>query len=73
MRSQTVDGCLVLGRFGVQRGVSAEWAAAVASGADLPRLRSYLFWNAKKALKRVGGEYWLDFRKRFLAKRAGAV
>jgi peptidoglycan/xylan/chitin deacetylase (PgdA/CDA1 family) len=73
MRSQTVDGCLVLGRYGVQRGVSAEWAAAVASGADLPRLRSYLFWNTKKALKRVGGEYWLDFRKRFLAKRAGAL
>jgi peptidoglycan/xylan/chitin deacetylase (PgdA/CDA1 family) len=68
--SQTIDGCVTLGRFCVRHGVSAEWAAAVASGAVWPRLESYLFWNAKKAAKRVGGEYWLEFRKKLLAKRA---
>jgi len=67
--SNTVDGCLVLGRYGVQRGVRAEWAGAVAAGALGPRLRAWAFWNAKKALKRVGGEYWLAFRKSWLARR----
>ena len=67
----TVEGCMVVGRFSVQRGVSAEWAATVASGAVWPRVESYLFWNTKKVLKQVGGEYWLEFRKKFLATRAG--
>jgi len=70
--SHTVDGCLVLGRFCVRRGVPPEWAAAVASGADWPRLQSWLVWNATKALERIGGDYWLDFRKKFLARRADA-
>jgi peptidoglycan/xylan/chitin deacetylase (PgdA/CDA1 family) len=70
MASHTVDGCLVLGRYGVQQGVSAEWAGAVAGGAQLPRVRAWAFWNAKKALKRLGGGYWLGFRRRYLAKRS---
>jgi peptidoglycan/xylan/chitin deacetylase (PgdA/CDA1 family) len=67
--SNTVDGCEVLGRYGVQRGVPAEWAAAVAAGAFGPRWRAWAYWNAKKALKRVGGERWLAFRKSWLARR----
>ncbi len=67
--STMVDGCLVLGRYGVQRGVPAEWAGAVASGAPGPRFRAWAFWNAKKAVKRVGGEHWLAFRKSWLARR----
>jgi len=70
--SRTVDGCMILGRFSVQRGVPAEWVAAVAAGAAWPRFEAYLFWNLKKALKNRGGTHWLEFRKRVLAKRTDA-
>lgn len=69
-RVHEVDGCLVIGRFGVQQGVSAAWAAAVARGDRAPRLRRYLFWNGKKLLKRVGGDGWLRMRRRLIAARA---
>ncbi len=69
-QSHTVGGCLVIGRFGVQQGVSREWVTAVVSGSVLPRWQQYTFWNGKKILKRVGGESWLKFRRRVLAGRA---
>lgn len=69
-RLHEVDGCLVVGRFGVQQGVPASWAAAVARGDRAPRLRRWLFWNGKKLLKRVGGDSWLRVRRRLIAARA---
>jgi peptidoglycan/xylan/chitin deacetylase (PgdA/CDA1 family) len=68
--SHTIEGCLVLGRYGVQQGVSARWAGAVAAGAPWPRFEAWAFWNAKKALKRIGGEYWLEFRRSYLRRRS---
>ena len=68
--SHVVDGCTVLGRFGVQQGVSSQWVAAVVSGRALPRFRRYLFWNGKKLLKTVGGESWLRMRRKILERRA---
>ena len=64
-----VDGCLVVGRFGVQRGVPASWAAAIVRGQRLPRATRYLHWNGKKVLKRLGGDLWLEARRRLLAAR----
>lgn len=61
--TQTVNGCLVLGRFMIQRGVKPSAAAAIASGRLAPRCRQYLFWNVKKVLKAAGGEKWLQMRK----------
>jgi peptidoglycan/xylan/chitin deacetylase (PgdA/CDA1 family) len=69
-RVHEVDGCLVVGRFGVQQGVPASWAAAVARGDRAPRLLRWLFWNGKKLLKRVGGDGWLRVRRRLIAARA---
>jgi hypothetical protein len=69
-RVHEVDGCLVVGRFGVQQGVPASWAAAVARGDRAPRLRRYLFWNGKKLLKRLGGDRWLRVRRKLIAARA---
>jgi peptidoglycan/xylan/chitin deacetylase (PgdA/CDA1 family) len=69
-RVHEVDGCLIVGRFGVQQGVPASWAAAVARGDRAPRVRRYLFWNGKKLLKRVGGDRWLRVRRRLIAARA---
>lgn len=60
------NSCLVFGRLTVQRWMSAETAAALACGRVAPRLRQVLYWNAKKATKRVGGEYYLRLRKALL-------
>jgi peptidoglycan/xylan/chitin deacetylase (PgdA/CDA1 family) len=69
MRIHEVDGCLVVGRFGVQQGVPASWAAAVVRGERAPRLMRYLHWNGKKLLKRAGGELWLRARRQLIAAR----
>ncbi len=65
----TVNGCVVLGRFGVQQGVPAEWVAAVVSGRMAPRVQRYLFWNGKKVLKTLGGNTWLSIRRKVLAMK----
>jgi peptidoglycan/xylan/chitin deacetylase (PgdA/CDA1 family) len=62
-----VDGCQVVGRFTIQRGVKPETAAALASGRPLPRTRQFVFWNTKKAAKAVGGEQYLRLRQWLLA------
>ena len=71
VRVETVDGCLIVGRYSVQPGVSAATAARIAVGAWSPRARQYLYWNAKKVLKRLGGNQWIAFRKAFLAWKSG--
>ncbi len=68
--SYTVDGCSVLGRFSVQQGTPMEFVASLARGDVAPRLRSYVFWNGKKLLKKAGGEAWLSIRRKVLAHRA---
>jgi peptidoglycan/xylan/chitin deacetylase (PgdA/CDA1 family) len=63
-----VDGCLVLGRYTVQRWMGPERAALIASGRLTPRMRQLLFWNAKKLSKSLGGEYYLKLRKSLLGQ-----
>jgi peptidoglycan/xylan/chitin deacetylase (PgdA/CDA1 family) len=70
-RVRRVDGCLVVGRFGVQQGVPASWAAAVVRGERVPMALRYLQWNGKKVLKTLGGELWLHARRRLIAARTG--
>lgn len=65
---ERVGDCLVLGRYAIQRWTSTETAAALASNRIAPRLRQLLLWNAKKATKKLGGEYYLRVRKSLLAK-----
>jgi peptidoglycan/xylan/chitin deacetylase (PgdA/CDA1 family) len=64
-----VRGCLVLGRYAIRRGMPARVAAELAAGAILPRWEQWASWNAKKALKRLGGRHWLAARARVLASR----
>ena len=68
-----VNGCVTVGRFSVQQGVSAEWVSRVVADETLPRLGSYGLWNGKKLLKAIGGELWLTIRKTILARRAASV
>ena len=65
-----VAGTEVVGRYSIQQGVSAKTAAAIASGDVMPRVRQAAFWNAKKAMKTVGGRQWLRLRKYLIARRA---
>jgi peptidoglycan/xylan/chitin deacetylase (PgdA/CDA1 family) len=63
---EEVGGCLVLGRYTIQRHTPAEVAAALASGGLRYRLRQRALWRAKKVAKAVGGEAYLKVRKRIL-------
>lgn len=65
---RSVNGCLVLGRYTVQRWLSPQGAAELARGKVSPRLRQLLFWNAKKVTKTLGGEYYLKLRKSLLGR-----
>jgi len=67
LKVHEVDGCRVLGRFTIQRGVKPGTAAALARARPLPRTRQFAFWNAKKAAKAVGGERYLRLRQWLLA------
>ena len=61
--ASVVDGCIVLGRYVIQRWTSPETAAAIAAGKLAPRFRHTIFWNAKKGLKAVAGNYYAKARK----------
>jgi peptidoglycan/xylan/chitin deacetylase (PgdA/CDA1 family) len=63
-----VGGCLVLGRYAVQRWTTARAAAGLAAGRLGPRLRQAVLWNAKKATKAVGGEFYLRARKALIGR-----
>jgi peptidoglycan/xylan/chitin deacetylase (PgdA/CDA1 family) len=71
-RTTTVDGCMVVGRFSVQQGVSEQWVTAVVANRAWPRARRFLGWNSKKVLKTAGGPAWLAARRAILAWRAQA-
>lgn len=64
-----IDNCRIIGRYSIQQQTSAAAAAAIARGKIAPRLKQYFFWNAKKIAKKIGGEFYLDVRKRILSKR----
>lgn len=63
-----VGGCLVIGRYAVQRWTTPRAAAAIAAGRLAPRLRQAVLWNAKKATKAVGGEFYLRARKALIGR-----
>jgi peptidoglycan/xylan/chitin deacetylase (PgdA/CDA1 family) len=62
-----VRGCLVAGRYTMRKWHSADYAAAIASGAQAPRLRQQVVWNAKKALK--AAPLYAEFRKIYFETR----
>ncbi|HET8712374.1 MAG TPA: polysaccharide deacetylase family protein [Gemmatimonadales bacterium] len=60
---RVVDGCLVIGRFGMKRDTPARTAAALCEGARGVRLRQQVFWNLKKVAKRLGGGAYTALRR----------
>ncbi len=68
-----VDECLVLGRFGLQRGMSPSVSGALASNhTSFRQIEQYLHWNTKKLAKSIGGRHYLAIRKRVLKRREEA-
>jgi peptidoglycan/xylan/chitin deacetylase (PgdA/CDA1 family) len=63
-----VNGCRVLGRYVIMRGMGPEWAAGFATGKIAPRLRQAALWNAKRAAKALGGEAYLRLREAILRR-----
>jgi peptidoglycan/xylan/chitin deacetylase (PgdA/CDA1 family) len=61
-RLRTVDHCLILGRYGILRGMSAASAANLAGGRFVPCLRQLVAWKLKMGLKSVGGGFYERFR-----------
>lgn len=68
-RCWEVEGCLVLGRYTVYRGVSAEATASMAVGNWLPRFQQSIVWRVKKLAKWVGGTAYLGIRERLLREQ----
>jgi len=58
-----VDGCLVLGRYAIQRWTPPHTAAGMASGKYAPRFKQCLWWEIKKVTKTLGGDYYLRLRE----------
>jgi hypothetical protein len=71
-RPWCVDGCTVLGRYTVYRGMSVSTVAGLAAGRLGPCLRQSALWNAKKLAKAVGGEGYLRVQH-FVVPRAAAL
>ena len=65
--TSVVDGCLVLGRYSVQRHTPFEVSGLIAAGACWPRWRQTLSWKAKKAVKAVAGESYFSIRRFLLS------
>lgn len=63
-----VDGCLVLGRYSIQRHTPARVAAAIAAGEAAPRWQQRVLWETKKILKSLGGESYVTLRRQLLSR-----
>ena len=64
-----VEGCKVWGRLSIVHVDPPERAAELALGKLGPRCRMYASWQAKKAVKTVGGERYLKLRRFVLERR----
>lgn len=67
---RTVDGCRIYGRFSVQQDNSPQWVGSVVAGDIWPRMQRFIFWNAKKILKKAGGATWIEARRKIIAARS---
>jgi peptidoglycan/xylan/chitin deacetylase (PgdA/CDA1 family) len=64
----TLDGCMVLGRYVIKRGMAPEWSAGFAAGRRSFRWRQTALWKAKRVAKLMGGGAYLKLRQAILEK-----
>lgn len=68
VQAHRVGGCWVLGRYYLQRHMSAETAAGFAVSRWAPRFRQAFLWNCKKAAKTVAGGAYLKLWRMLLER-----
>jgi peptidoglycan/xylan/chitin deacetylase (PgdA/CDA1 family) len=61
-----VNGCYVIGRFNILRGMPPAVSADLVSPRSSCRSRQWMHWNFKKVMKFLGGRHWIAMRERLL-------
>jgi peptidoglycan/xylan/chitin deacetylase (PgdA/CDA1 family) len=61
-------GCLVIGRYAIQRGMGPEWSGGLAARRRSFRWRQTALWKAKRVAKLLGGSAYLRLRQAILEK-----
>ncbi len=69
-RISSLAGCLVLGRYSLQRGMGPEWSAGFAAGRPAQCLRQAALWKAKRIAKTLGGTAYLKLRTALLDRNS---
>jgi len=62
-----VNGCLILGRYSIQSFTNPTVTGAIVAGHLWRRWRQILLWNTKKVLKGLGGETYVNARRKLLS------
>ena len=68
-RVEMVNGCRVLGRYVVQRGMAPGWSAGFAAGSRAYCWRQSALWKAKRVAKSLGGDRYLQLRQAILERK----
>lgn len=63
-----LPGCLIIGRYAIQRSMGPEWSAGFAARRRSFRWRQTVLWKAKGVAKRLGGPAYLKLRRALLEK-----
>lgn len=63
----SIDGCLVVGRFAINRGTSDRTVLGLAAGRPFHIFSQTLLWRLKGMLRSLGGPFYPLLRKRILA------
>jgi peptidoglycan/xylan/chitin deacetylase (PgdA/CDA1 family) len=64
-----LDGCQILGRYVIKRGMPPEWSAGFAAGDPKFCLRQTMLWKAKRIAKTLGGGAYLKARQAILERK----
>jgi len=68
-RAYCVDGCLVLGRYTVRRGMAPGVSVRLLKATwSSEQVKQYVQWNARKFVKRLCGNYYLAVRSLLLRR-----
>jgi peptidoglycan/xylan/chitin deacetylase (PgdA/CDA1 family) len=65
----TLNQCLILGRYCIQRQTRARVSGAIADGRFGPRWQQTLLWNIKKGIKAVSWQSYSSIRRFLLSRR----
>ena len=67
-RCKVIDGCLVVGRYTVYRGMTTSAVAALTSGKSRALWKQSIAWNLRKAAKAFAGGAYARLRHRILER-----